>query len=108
MDALPAQRYGRALLVPGSTPPVPVVSRGTAVCTCFDVTDTAITTQLAQCTGTAPERLQLLQQSLKCGTNCGSCVPEIKRIIRSATEARQHASDSSASVRAVIPIRVIA
>jgi len=84
MDALPAQRYGRALLVPGSTPPVPVVSRGTAVCTCFDVTDTAITTQLAQCTGTAPERLHSLQQSLQCGTNCGSCLPQLQRMVRAS------------------------
>lgn len=28
-DKLPAHSYGRALLVPGATPPRPVVSRGT-------------------------------------------------------------------------------
>jgi assimilatory nitrate reductase catalytic subunit len=25
--------------------------------------------------------LTMLQQKLKCGTNCGSCVPELKKII---------------------------
>jgi assimilatory nitrate reductase catalytic subunit len=84
MDALPAQRYGRALLLPSATPPIPVVSRGKAVCTCFDVSDAAITTQLAQCTGSAPERLQSLQQSLKCGTNCGSCLPQLQRMVRAS------------------------
>ena len=83
-DALPAHSYGRALLVPGATPPVKVVSRGKQVCTCFNVTDAAINAQLAQSKGSADERLGLLQTALKCGTNCGSCLPEVKRMVRAA------------------------
>jgi assimilatory nitrate reductase catalytic subunit len=82
-DTLPAQTYGRALLVPGAKPPVAVVSSGKVVCTCFNVTDVAIEAQLKQCTGSDKERLGALQGALKCGTNCGSCVPQLQRMVRS-------------------------
>ncbi len=81
-DEQPAQNYGRALLVPGSKPPVPVLSKGKVVCTCFNVTDTAITAQLAKCNGSPAEQLADLQSTLKCGTNCGSCVPQLQRMVR--------------------------
>ena len=38
--------------------------------------------ELTQCTGTADTRLAQLQGRLKCGTNCGSCVPELKKLVR--------------------------
>jgi assimilatory nitrate reductase catalytic subunit len=81
-DELPAQAYGRALLVPGAKPPIAVVSRGHQVCACFNVTDSAIEAQLGRCSGSAKERLASLQTSLKCGTNCGSCVPQLQRMVR--------------------------
>ena len=82
-EELPAQSYGRLLLVPGAKAPVAVQSRGKPVCTCLNVTDAAITTELAQCHGTDADRLAQLQGKLRCGTNCGSCVPELKRMVRS-------------------------
>ena len=82
-DELPAQGYGRLLLVPGAKAPVAVQSRGKQVCTCFNVTDTAIQEHLAGYGGTDDERLASLQAGLQCGTNCGSCVPELKRLVRS-------------------------
>ena len=84
-DALPAQAYGRALLLPGAKPPVPVVSRGQPVCACFNVTDSAIATHLSQCQGSDAERLRSLQATLKCGTNCGSCVPQLQRMVKAST-----------------------
>jgi assimilatory nitrate reductase catalytic subunit len=81
-DSLPAESYGRMLLVPGSKAPIAVQSRGKAVCTCFNVPAAAITQQLAKSFGSDERRLTELQASLKCGTNCGSCVPELKRMIR--------------------------
>jgi assimilatory nitrate reductase catalytic subunit len=81
-ESLPAQSYGRMLLVPGSKAPIAVQSRGKAVCTCFNVTDATIAAQLAKSFGSDERRLTELQASLKCGTNCGSCVPELKRMIR--------------------------
>ena len=48
-DELPAQAYGRALMAPGATPPVQVVSRGQQVCACFNVADVAIDAHLGSC-----------------------------------------------------------
>lgn len=81
-DELPAQSYGRALLAPGARPPVAVASRGRAVCTCFNVTHAQIQSCLADAQGDEDRRLAHLQARLKCGTNCGSCVPELKRMVR--------------------------
>lgn len=90
-DELPAQAYGRRLLVPGATAPVAVQSNGRQVCTCFNVTEEAIGSHLGCCTGSAEDRLASLQSHLKCGTNCGSCVPELKRMVRTAPPLRQAA-----------------
>jgi len=81
-EEIPAQTYGRLLLSPGARAPVAVQSRGHSVCTCFNVTDVAIRTELGRCTGSPEERLASLQGALKCGTNCGSCLPELKRMVR--------------------------
>ena len=81
-EELPAHTYGRLLLVSGAKAPVAVQSRGKPVCTCCNVTDAAITTGLAQCHGTDDDRLAQLQGSLRCGTHCGSCLPELKRMVR--------------------------
>ena len=78
-DELPAQAYGRLLLSPGARAPVVVQSRGQIVCSCFNVTDVQIGEQLAGVDGDPAERLANLQVALKCGTSCGSCLPELKR-----------------------------
>ncbi|MDP2450052.1 bacterioferritin-associated ferredoxin, partial [Polaromonas sp.] len=84
------------------------------VCTCFSVTDAEIGACLTDITHAAggagylasdDERLLVLQDKLKCGTNCGSCVPEIKRIIRTTAQARPPAATGG---RTVIPIKVLA
>jgi assimilatory nitrate reductase catalytic subunit len=106
-DELPAKAYGRLLLLPGAKPPVAVQSRGKLVCSCFNVTDAAIDAQLAAAPGDATdeERFAQLQTTLKCGTNCGSCVPELKRQLRASRDA---APKDPAAPRPVIPIRQIA
>ena len=81
-DELPAQTYGRLLLVPGAKPPIALQARGKQICTCFNITESAIATQLIQCKGDEDQRLVQLQNALKCGTNCGSCLPEVKRMVR--------------------------
>ncbi len=118
-DELPAQAYGRLLLSPGAKPPVAVQSRGKLVCTCLNVTETAIDAHLATLsqaislgqTGAGPlasdeDRLASLQETLKCGTNCGSCIPELKRRVRASRDASP--AGASASSRGVIPITVVA
>jgi len=90
-EELPAQEYGRALLLPGANPPVQVVSRGKSVCACFNVTDMAIEAHLDQAQGSAPERLASLKNALKCGTHCGSCVPQLQRMVKACIAAPQTA-----------------
>ncbi|MBV9190623.1 MAG: nitrite reductase small subunit NirD [Betaproteobacteria bacterium] len=44
--------------------------RGRTVCNCFDVSEAEIATF---------KSLDELQSALKCGTNCGSCLPELRK-----------------------------
>ena len=81
-DELPAGRYGRLLLMPGASAPVAVVAKSPQVCTCFNVGEDAIRAELPRCNGTEDQRLAGLQAQLKCGTNCGSCIPELRRLVK--------------------------
>jgi assimilatory nitrate reductase catalytic subunit len=74
---------GRLLLMPSNKPPQNFKSRGRIVCNCFNVAETEISDALMTMPGAPDARLQALQQRLKCGSNCGSCVPELKKIIAS-------------------------
>jgi len=81
-DELPAEAYGRLLLMPGAKAPVAVVAKGKQVCTCFNVSEDDIGAQLKSNHGSDDQRLAALQSGLKCGTNCGSCIPELRRLVR--------------------------
>jgi assimilatory nitrate reductase catalytic subunit len=83
IDGLPAQSYGRLLLAPGAKPPVAVQPRGRQVCSCLDIGQAQIDETLARCEGPPDDMLAQLQSRLKCGTQCGSCIPELKRLVRS-------------------------
>ncbi len=74
--------YGRALLSPGAVPPVAIEAKGKQVCTCFNVTEPDIIATLGQCTGDTDARLSQLQAGLKCGTNCGSCIPALRQLVK--------------------------
>ena len=119
-DELPAQAYGRQLLLPGAKPPAAVTDsmkkRGKLVCTCLNVTDAAIDEHLDSLSqginlgasgmgslATDESRLASLQGTLKCGTNCGSCVPELKRMVRSNRAPASHTPP-----RVAIPIGQVA
>ncbi len=54
---------------------------GAIVCSCFQVGTTAINKAIKQGCHSA----QALGQKLKCGTNCGSCIPELNGLIKLAT-----------------------
>jgi assimilatory nitrate reductase catalytic subunit len=86
-QGLPAQGYGRLLLLPGAKAPGALKPAGRQVCSCFNVGEPQIRERLAHCRGTDEQRLAELQQALRCGTNCGSCLPELKRLVRSAAIA---------------------
>jgi assimilatory nitrate reductase catalytic subunit len=55
------------------------------VCACFSVSEAAITGAMAEqgCRSTAE-----IGKALKAGTNCGSCIPEIKKLLGASAPAR--------------------
>jgi assimilatory nitrate reductase catalytic subunit len=86
-DELPAGRYGRLLLMPGAAAPLAVVAKSPQVCTCFNVGEDAIRGALPHWSGTEDQRLAGLQSELQCGTNCGSCIPELRRLVKTVPAA---------------------
>ena len=87
----PAAAYGQALLAARRQPPQPVAPRSRQVCACHDVSEEAIVTQVRAGHGDAGQRLQQLQAQLRCGTDCGSCLPALKLLVQ------QHAQEAVAS-----------
>ncbi len=81
----PAAPFGRSLLAPGATAPVGMAARSRQICNCFDVSEARIRESLATRSGTPGERVAALQAELRCGTQCGSCLPELRRL---ETESR--------------------
>jgi assimilatory nitrate reductase catalytic subunit len=96
LEELPAQAYGRALLAGTATPPLAVPSRGQQVCNCFDVSEHEISATLARCVGSAEARLAQLQGALKCGTNCGSCLPALRQQVQRVPAQTQPAAQPAA------------
>ena len=77
---------------PGAQAPQGFKERGKIVCNCFNVAESDIEAALAGAEAAdANARVELLKQQLKCGTNCGSCVPELKRMVRAAMPQAQAA-----------------
>jgi len=63
-------------LAPLSTPPAGQPGRGKVVCNCFNVSENEIIDAVSR-----GADLITLQNKLKCGTECGSCVPELKKLV---------------------------
>jgi len=76
---------GRWLLAPGQ-PPQQRATASPQICNCFDVREDAIRGCLARCGGSAGERLSQLQGQLRCGTQCGSCLPTLRRLVAATEE----------------------
>jgi assimilatory nitrate reductase catalytic subunit len=74
---------GRRLLAPDPGSAQDLASRSPQVCNCFDVSEARIRGQLLRCAGAPAERLQALQGALRCGTQCGSCLPILRRLVDS-------------------------
>jgi assimilatory nitrate reductase catalytic subunit len=75
MDGVTSPELWRFALAPLSTPPLARATRGRIVCNCLDVSENEIAAKLAQGASMAD-----VQATLKCGTSCGSCLPELKRL----------------------------
>ncbi len=88
LDVMPLRSF---LLAPASQPPGVHTEAVRMVCNCVGVSEQAIQAGIAiacaKSSGVNPfgdenEVLTGLQANLKCGTQCGSCVPEIRKLIR--------------------------
>ncbi|MHB8760154.1 MAG: (2Fe-2S)-binding protein, partial [Thiobacillus sp.] len=65
-------------------PPAGGPVRGRVICNCFDVAEAEI---VAAAAAGAGADLGALQSALKCGTECGSCLPELKRLLAAGRAA---------------------
>ena len=84
----PTVGLGRMVLSPSSAPPAHYVPRGTIVCNCCNVAASEIDGSLMQLCGTDAARLAGLQSKLRCGTECGSCLPELRRRVAAVQPAQ--------------------
>jgi assimilatory nitrate reductase catalytic subunit len=75
-DGLAIEDLRRWIFAPRATPPVSSAAPRKVICNCLDVSADAIQREIA-----AGADLAVLQEKLKCGTSCGSCLPEIKRML---------------------------
>ena len=73
----------RLSLLAGRPADPAAVADGSTVCSCFSVGSGAILRAIAQGCQTPAD----VGQRLSAGTNCGSCIPEIRRLILSARES---------------------
>ena len=71
------KEFSRWALAPLSAPPTGQRERGKIICNCLDVSQNEIIDNI----GLGAD-LITLQNKLKCGTECGSCVPELRRLVR--------------------------
>ncbi len=72
----------RWALAPLPAPPTGQRGRGKIVCNCLDVAENDIIETIGM-----GADLQTLQNKLKCGTECGSCLPELRKLIQIHTVA---------------------
>jgi assimilatory nitrate reductase catalytic subunit len=85
-DAALVAPFGRQLLAPELVNSAALASRSPQVCNCFDVSEARIKTCLSGLGGASAERLSGLQASLKCGTQCGSCLPILRRLVNAVPQ----------------------
>ena len=62
-----------------------LVSRGRQVCNCLDVGQTEIETTLVSLEGDEESLLAGIQSRLACGTQCGSCLQGVLRLVKART-----------------------
>jgi assimilatory nitrate reductase catalytic subunit len=71
------KEFSRWALAPLSAPPAGQRTRGKIVCNCLDISQNEIVENIE-----LGADLITLQNKLKCGTECGSCVPELKKLVQ--------------------------
>lgn len=78
---LDPRELGRALLLPIVTPPSGAKVSKKIVCNCFNVTVDQIEECIKSHTEDSSDLLSFVQKATLCGTNCGSCKPELRQLL---------------------------
>ena len=78
-DGVPIDELRRWIFAPRTTPPVAAAAPRRVVCNCFDVSADAIEAEIK-----SGLTLPAIQEKLKCGTSCGSCLTEVRRMVGAA------------------------
>ncbi len=85
-ERVPVAPFGRRLLAPDAE--LPAAPSSPQVCNCFNVREDAINACLRRQPDGPPEgRLAALQRELRCGTQCGSCLPALRRLVQAGKPA---------------------
>ena len=69
------------LLAGSAAAPQGFKPRGKVVCNCFNVSENEIIDFCSAANGDGAVKLSALQAAKKCGTNCGSCLPELRTLV---------------------------
>jgi assimilatory nitrate reductase catalytic subunit len=85
-EAIAAVR--RYLAMPLALPPGAVPAAARTICVCLGIDETKIRKAIAE----GARSLSSLQERLKCGTECGSCVPELRGILAQSRNEGSFAS----------------
>jgi len=86
-QGLSVAALGARLLAPTATAPAALAARGRIVCSCHGVGEAPILAALQTAEGDAGAKLAAAQQQLRCGTQCGSCLPELRRLATTSVMA---------------------
>ena len=78
-NGMPVGALRHWLLAPLASSPTPAAARGRTVCSCLDVSEAEIRAAVA-----GGAQMEELKSRLRCGTQCGSCVPELRRLTAEA------------------------
>ncbi len=85
-EATPMNWPARQWLMASDAPPEGAATVSRQVCGCLNVREDDIAACLQTQAGSEEHRLAGLQGQLRCGTQCGSCMPELRKIIRLAQQ----------------------
>jgi len=84
---------GRMMLAPTKKPPMPIQASTPPICNCYNVSAQTILEVVKKSNYQELDIcFQDLQQKTQCGSNCGSCKPEIKRMIQTYLEESKETS----------------
>jgi assimilatory nitrate reductase catalytic subunit len=83
------ENKGERLRLLSGVPADPASQTGRTVCSCFQVGEQTIINCLSK--GEASS-VEALGTQLKCGTNCGSCIPELRQMVQQYIPAKETAA----------------